>query len=314
MHKKKDYELYRELANTGIQLSSLGFGCAGAWGKSVMGKPMITDEEAQSLLERAYELGVNFFDTGYNYGFAEERLGRILQRSDILKRENIIISTKFGEELIDGKWKENWSPEWMWKSVKISLERMKIDNVDMLMCHGGKPENFSNELFGALDELKKQGIVKSVGINTFDTKVIEWVRDTKKFDFVFLDYNIMCQDRELLIKQLYDNGIGVIVGAPLAQSLYSNRVFKIKKLKDIWYLARAFMNFPVLMVKGRKFRFINNVEGMTGAQIALRYVLDNPYISSAVFGTTTLKHLEDNLQSRTMEIPEAILSKIKSIK
>lgn len=307
-------EKSRILGNTGITLSPLGFGCAAAWGKAVAGKEMISDAEAQKLLERAYEKGVRYFDTGHNYGFSEERLGRILERSKVIKRENIVISTKFGEELVGGKWRMNWSSKWMKESVRQSLSKMKLNYVDMLMCHGGGIDDFSDELLSELFELKKQGIIKAVGINTFDTDVIEWVRDTGKFDFVMLDYNIMRQDREAIIKELYDRGIGVIAGASLAQSLYSKRVYRIRKLKDIWYLARAIVNFREQMIKGRQYRFINKVDGMTGSQVALRYVLDNPYISSAVFGTTTMSHLDENMDSRYIEIPQAIIDKIKDAK
>lgn len=303
----------RGLGTTGIELTPIGFGCASAWGKALMGKPMITDDEAADLLETAYRLGVRYFDTGFNYGFAEERLGKILKSSKLIRRENIIISTKFGERFTDGKWVDDRSPEWMRQSVKISMERIGVDYLDMLMCHGGQIADITPELLAAMRELKEQGIIRAFGINTFDTDVIEWVCENKNFDFVMLDYNILRQDREPLIKKLYDNGIGVIAGASLAESLYSNRIFKVKKPKDLWYLARAIVRFRGQFFKGRRYRFINNVEGMTGTQIALRYVLNNPYISAAVFGTTTMSHLEDNIKAHGMEIPEDILRRIKDV-
>ncbi len=304
-------EGYRPLGKTGICLSSLGFGCAGAWAKSVAGKPMISDDEARALFERAYEFGIRYYDTGFNYGFAEERIGRILKESETVKREDIIISTKFGERVENNKWVNDWSPEWMSESVNISMKRMGIDHIDMLMCHGGSVKDMKPELLSAMKKMKEDGKIGAFGINTFDTDVIEWVRDTHSFDFIMLDYNILRQDREELIGQLYDDGIGVIAGAPLAQSLYSNRIFRIRKMKDAWYLARMLVSFRKQFFRGRKFRFINNVEGMTGSQIALKYVLDNPHVSSAVFGTTTMSHLEDNAGARDVQIPEDILERIK---
>lgn len=101
-----------------------------------MGKEMISDDQAQTLLEDAYQNGVTYFDTGFNYGFSEERFGRILKKASVFKREDIVISTKFGEQCVDGKWEVNWTPEWMEQSVKISMERMGIDYIDILMCHG----------------------------------------------------------------------------------------------------------------------------------------------------------------------------------
>ena len=101
-----------------------------------------------------------------------------------------------------------------------------------------------------------------------------------------LDYNILAQDREPMIDKLYAKGIGVIAGAALADSLYSNRIFQIRGVKDLWYLARALKNFRGKLIKGRSFQFVNNIPNMTGAQIAIAYVLKNQKISSAIFGTT----------------------------
>lgn len=180
------------------------------------------------------------------------------------------------------------------------------------MLHGGSISVITPQLLSALRELKSSGTIRAIGINTFSTDVIKWVAKEKCFDFVMLDYNILRQDREQLIKTLYESGVGVIAGAPLAESLYSNRIFKIKKSKDLWYLARAFANFRGQLIKGRKFTFINDIEGMSGSQIALKYVIDNPYITSAVFGTTTMTHLEENVRAQDIKIPESILQRIKT--
>lgn len=298
----------RMLGNTGIQMTCMGFGCASVWGKS-----MITDEQAKNIFEEAYNLGIRYFDTGYSYGCAEERIGKVLQSSNIVKRENIIISTKFGTKKVGNKYVHDFTPKWMTHSVKTSLKRMGIDYVDLLLVHGPQVSDLTDEYLATMRKLKKQRIVRAIGINTFDTEVIEFVCATKCFDFIMLDYNILRQDREELIKKLYDNKIGVIAGAPLAESLYSNRIFKIKSVKDIWYLARAFVKFREQLIKGRKFRFINKVQGITGTQIALKYVLDNPYITSAVFGTTSSAHLIENVSSKDLVIPTDVIKKIRGV-
>lgn len=299
----------RTLGNTGIEMTCMGFGCASVWGKN-----LITDEQAQEIFEQAYSLGIRYFDTGYSYGCAEERIGKILRTSKILKREDIVISTKFGTKNVNGKYIHDFTPEWMNISVKISLERMGIDYVDLLLVHGPQVSDLTDEYLTAMRKLKEEGIVKAVGINTFDTDVIEFVCKTRCFDFVMLDYNILKQEREPIIDLLHQNGIGIIAGAPLAESLYSNRIFKIRKLKDIWYLARAIVNFRGQLIKGRRFTFINKVPGMTGTQIALKYVISNPHVTTAVFGTTTPSHLADNVKAKDVVIPKDILERIKSTK
>lgn len=118
-----------------------------------------------------------------------------------------------------------------------------------------------------------------------------------------LDYNMLKQEREPLIKKLSEQGIGVIAGQPMAESLYSNRIFKIRTVKAMWYWVRTVVNFRKLLFKGRKIRFVNYVDGMSGSQIVLKYVLDNQDVSATVFGTTSLKHLRENLELRYLEIP-----------
>ena len=296
----------RILGNTGIEITELGFGCASVWGKK-----FISDHEAQALFEKAYELGIKYFDTGYSYGLAEERIGKILRNSTVVDRKAIIISSKFGTKLVDGKYVHDWTPEWMKKSVETSINRMGIKYLDLLMCHGPQVSDLTDEFLETMRYLKEEGLTRAIGINTFDTDVIEYVRDTKCFDFVMLDYNIMRQDRENLIEELHDAGIGVIAGAPLAESLYSNRVFKIRKLKDIWYLARAVVNHRDKLKQKKDFKFLNNVPNVTSTQLALKYVLDNPNVTTAVFGTTTMAHLIENVQSVNVKLPKKIEEQIR---
>ncbi len=294
------------LGGTGISVTCLGFGCASIWGKNI-----ISDREAQNLFEKAYDLGIRYFDTGHSYGNAEKRIGNILKTSNTIKRENIVISTKFGTRLAGRKLVHDVSPEWMRKSVKLSLRRMGTSYIDCLQIHGPRILDFTNELYQELNDLKSKGIVRAVGANSFDTNVLEFICSERKLDFVMLDYNIMNQEREALIRRLYENGIGIIAGAPLAESLYSNRIFKIKNIKDIWYFARALKNFRRQLIQGRKYRFINHIDGLSGTQIALKYVLDNPMVSSAVFGTASMIHLEENVKSCHIQIPKEILKEIR---
>ncbi len=299
----------RILGNTGLEITELGFDCASVWGKK-----FISDHEAQVLFEKAYELGIRYFDTGYSYGLAEERIGKILRNSTVVDRNTIIISSKFGTKLVDGKYIHDWTPQWMRKSVEISLRRMGIDHLDLLMCHEPQVSDLTDEFLEAMRYLKGKGLTRAIGINTFDTDVIEYVRDTKCFDFVMLDYNIMRLDREELIAELHDAGIGVIAGAPLAESLYSNRVFKIRKLKDVWYLARALVNHRDKLLQKRRFKFLNTVPNVTSTQLALKYVLDNPNVTTAVFGTTTMEHLIENSEAVNVTLPEKIKEQIRKQK
>lgn len=237
---------YRELGNTGIRVSELGFGCASIWGK-----PFFPENEAIELFLAAYETGINFYDTGFSYDEAEVRLGKCVERLGIENRDKIVIATKCGTRISDtGKCYHDWNPEWLKQSVEISLRRLGTSYVDMLHLHGPSISDISDSVLKLLDDMKSDGIVKAVGVNSFDTDVLEFILSQKYFDFVMLDYNILRQDREDLIARLHDSGIGVIGGAALAQSLFSGRIFNIRNRIDIWYLLRALKNWRKQIVTG----------------------------------------------------------------
>lgn len=92
----------RLLGTTGVELSEVGFGAAALFGKDVFGKQGISEEQAYNLISTAIKKGVTFFDTGINYGYAEERLGRCVSQAigeHITRREDLVIETKCGETI-----------------------------------------------------------------------------------------------------------------------------------------------------------------------------------------------------------------------
>lgn len=206
----------RKLGDTDIYLSELGYGCASLWGKP----RFVSEEDAKKLFFTAYDNGIRFFDTGHSYGIAEERLGRCIKELGAGLRQDVVISTKCGTRISPGGgYYHDWSVGWMQRSVALSMKRLHVKHIDMLQVHGPNIKEISDEMLDWLYKLKSDGIVRAVGINTFDTEVLTYVCRNRLFDFVMLDYNILRQDREPLISKLYHNKIGVIAGAPLAQSL-----------------------------------------------------------------------------------------------
>lgn len=206
--------------------------------------------------------------------------------------------------------------EWLKESVDISLKRMGIDYIDILYIHGPRDEDLRNEkLLYFLNDLKKQGVIKATGANTFNLGQMKEIAHDKIFDVVMLDYNIIRRDREPVIEELYKQGIGVVAGQAMAEGVFLNDLYKINSKKDLWYIARTIgrKSSRKLFFEGYKYRFINHIEGMDGSQVALKYVIDNPYISSATFGTVSPKHLVKNIESLKVEIPNDILKRIKNL-
>lgn len=297
----------RTLGNTGIKVTPLCYGCASAYARD-----LISDDTAVELFKKAYDLGVRFFDTAINYGKAEDRIGLSLKKNNI-DRNEIVISTKGGKKFVDGKWCQDINSKSIKENVETSLKRMGIDYIDVLYLHGPALEDLNDDVLNCFEELKKEGKIRACGANTFSSTVIDHIIRTKCLDVVMLDYNIVRQNREPQIKSLYENGIGVVAGQALAESLFLSDLYKIRGKKDIWYLARSFGRKPSrqLYFEARRFSFMNKLKGYDGSQVALKYVLDNPYITSASVGTCSFDHLQKNVDALDVDIPDEIRDRIK---
>lgn len=297
---------YRQLGASTIKVSEIGFGCASYWGKKVF-----QEKKAIELVHMAVEKGVTLFDTGHSYsnGNAELRLGKAL--SGISPQIDLCISTKAGTRIANnGSLYNDFSPAWITQSCQQSLTHLKVEQIGVFHLHGPNIEDLNDDLYEILLKLKQKGLIRALAINAFDEGIIRHAATSKVFDCVMLDYNIMCQHREKLIDDLSAQNIAIMAAAPLAGSLYSNRIFKLKGLKDLWYLARALKNSPANILKGRKYKFINESQHYTGAQVALAFVLNNPKISCAIFGSTSRKHLLENLAASEIDLSADILRKI----
>ena len=298
----------RRVGLTNIYVSSIGIGCASYWGKE-----HFAENKAIAIVHKAIEKGVNLFDTGHSYsnGNAERRLNKALH--GIKNKETLVISTKAGTRIENkGKLYKDFSPKWIRASCQQSLTTLGIDSIALFHLHGPTIHHLTPELLDELNKLKTEGLIQAYGVNSFDDDVLHYVLQMNFFDFVMPDYNVLSCEREPLIASFFQKGIGVLAGAALANSLFSNRVFKIRKAQDVWYMLRALKNFRNKLIKGMSYRFMNHYEEITGAQIALAYVIQNKNIASAVFGTTDEVHLNENLLASEIILPKEILTKIYS--
>lgn len=296
-------------------LSELGYGCTALFGKNVMGKQGITDEQAFDLITVALESGISFYDTGFNYGYAEERLGKTLNnlfKMDICKREDVVIQTKGCETINeDGSYGPNdYSVDWIKRSIELSLNRLKVDYIDLYALHSAIPENISDGLIHLFEDLKSQGIIRAYGVAGISDSFGEWLCEHRCFDYVMMTYNYAEARRNLLINELTQSGIGIISGGSLNRSL-STFSFLPHSKKDFWYIARTLYNRREDLRRVRQFKFVNDVPGFTPQQVSLAYILNNKSISSAVFNTIKVNHLKENVDAANKDLPRSVIKKIE---
>ena len=298
--------LYRPLGRTGLSVSEIGLGCASFWGK-----PAFDERLARELVHVAIEAGVTFFDTGASYsaGQAEPRLGRALEGC---AADGLVIATKAGTFAGGGRIGRDFSPAAVVASAETSLRNLRIESLGLLQLHGPDITDITDELRAALSGLKARGLVRALGVNSFDPAVIDHVIGLPEFDAVMIDYNVLRPEREPLMARAVEAGKGVLAGMPLAMGHTAPPVRRLRGPQEIWYLARALVRHRAELTRGARFRFLHDLEGMSGSQAALAYVLARPDVSCAVMGTTRLSHLTENIRASGMGLPAEVMARIRA--
>jgi 1-deoxyxylulose-5-phosphate synthase len=298
------YMKYRVLGKTGLKVSELSFGAGGFWGMK-----SFDEKRAEQLVNIAIENGITLFDTGPNYSNAnaEVRLGRILKG----RAKSVIVGTKVGTQYMNGKHVKDFSPQAIEQSILQSLKNLQTDYIPLIHFHGFPIP--TDDAIEKLLKLKEKGIIGHIGVST-DGDDAKKAVELGVFESLMIQYNIIERATPAkIIEDANKKDMGVLIKSPLAQTLYSNDIFKIKKASDVWYLLRALKNHRKKFLKGRKLRFVNDVEGLSGSDVALNFVLNNENLTSAVIGTVNPKHLISNIESLNYKLPKEIIKKVESI-
>jgi len=290
----------------GYRPSSLGLGCASAWGQA-----WYEERRAIALVERALELGITVFDTGptYSGGNAEPRLGKALRGKDTSR---LLVSTKIGtHSSSQGHLYKDWSKDAVLRSIDASRSRLGLDCIPLIYLHGPKVGDLTAGLFDTLEEVRSKGMVRLFGVNSFDDDVLPRLATMPTFDVVMLDYNLLRIRREPVIEQLHRAGKFIVAGAALANHLHAPRFLLPKARVDFWYLLRALKNYRDDYRLARRVPFLNDLSDWTPAQVALAFIAMNKSVSVSMFSTTRIEHLEENVRSLSMALSSSLNDRIR---
>lgn len=287
---------YRKLGKTGLIISEIGLGTAQIGGVSLIGgkyigAPRIKRQEALAILERAYNAGINFFDSSDKYG--DGKAERYLGEAFASCRDKVILATKCG---ITDSGERSFKKKYVKKCVEGSLKNMRTDYIDVFQLT--KPDIRliqSGDIYKTLDELKSEGKIRFSGVSTgTDEETMQLIAD-KKVDTLQIFYNLLhISPNELFIGQAFDSGIGLIVRSPLSSGLLTGKFTyetTFAKEDDRYnFLYGTTLRSRLDMVKKIENRFkLNKKYGIM--DFALNYLLSNNKISTIIPGASKLSHL-----------------------
>lgn len=275
---------YREVGDTGIMISTLGHGTMRYKGP----------ENAAEMIHHGLSLGMNYFDIGPAYSYnefddnAESWVGRAIAG---VPRENMVLSSKAQPRAGEPKVERSLgisTRDQMWQCIENSLKRAGVEYFDFYQLWDmSAPDHFETACIGpdtplaAMREAKEQGLVKHLGFTTHNPlgdQVIDWLGQVPDFKFITVYYNFTDTAPEKVIDYAREHGVGVCIMGPLRGGLL---------VGESPAFERALPEFAGLPVQ----------------EIAIRFLLGNPGVTTLISGMNEIEHMDQNARVASLEDP-----------
>jgi pyridoxine 4-dehydrogenase len=265
-----------------LTVRRMGYGAMRITGKGIWGPPS-NKAEAIKVLQRAVELGVNFIDTADSYGpnVSEELIAEALHPYP----DGLVIATKGG--LVrpgPDQWNPNCHPDHLKEALEGSLNRLQLDSIDLYQLHRIDPKVPFEKTLEFLQGVQEEGLVKHIGLSEVSVKDIQKAEEYIEVVSVQNKYSLDDRKWEAELKYCAENDIAFIPWYPLSGG-NTSAMAKIEK------------------VAGKL--------GVTAHQLALSWLLHHSPNILLIPGTSSVKHLEENLKAEQVELTEDILEELE---
>lgn len=287
---------YKEFGKTGMNVSEMTLG---TWGIGGAGWDENSDETRKDAIKAAVEAGINFIDTApaYNAGQAERYIGQVLK--DIGIRKEIYISTKCGNDYIDGKYIRCGRPEKIIQQCDNSLRNLQTDYIDLYLVHWPDPNVPLAETIGALGELKKQGKILHIGVSNFSVDQIKEVQKYCEIEAYQPQYSMVARESEPQIRWAMEQGMGTMTygslgGGILTGAYRTLQIYDENDNRNRFYPYFREPLFSKVMMLLKVLDRISEERGVPQAQIALNWTMQKDFISTCIVGAQSRKKIEQN--------------------
>jgi aryl-alcohol dehydrogenase-like predicted oxidoreductase len=303
---------YVRFGNTGMRVSRICLGTMTYGNPTDRWKWALNEEQSRPFIKKALELGINFFDTAdiYSLGASEEVVGKALR--DFARRDEVVLATKVFNPMGEGPNDGGLSRKHIMSAIDASLKRLKTDYVDLYQLHRWDYHTPIEETMEALHDVVKSGKALYIGASSMHSwqfaKALYTadIHGLTRFVSMQPHYNLIYREEEReMIPLCLDQKIAVIPWSPLARGLLTgNR----SKERNETLRARTDQFGKSLYYSDSDFEIANRVtelageRGISGAQIAIAWMLGKPAITSPIIGATKLEHLEDAVGALSVKL------------
>ncbi len=266
-----------------LTVNRLGYGAMRITGKGIWGPPA-DKPAALATLRRAVELGVNLIDTADSYGpgTSEELIAEALYPYPA----GLVIATKGGwERPGPGQWTHNASPEHLTKALEDSLKRLRLERIDVYQLHIPDPAVSFDASMETLGKLREQGKIRHVALSNVAQEYIERARKIVPIVTVQNRYSFADREWDFVVDYCDQHNIGFMPWAPMAQVRFAN--------ESLENAAKQLNATPL--------------------QVALAWLLKRSKVILPIPGTSSVKHVEENIAAAALELPQSLYDELSAV-
>lgn len=267
------------LGRTGLEVTQLGYGSMGLRGPKTWGERVVSEADAEAMLHRVLDAGINFIDTSPDYGLSEERIGKYIGS----RRSEYFLATKCGcvytQQADHLQIDHVWQAAVVERNLETSLKRLRTDHIDVLQFHGGDAESLVRAgLIDLLRQFRERGLIRFLGASS-SLPNLPGLIALDVFDTFQIPYSCLAPQHHDLITQAAAAGAGIILRGGIAHGGPDAAIAR-PALNDLWSRAELDELLPA---------------GMTRAELILRYTLAHPHCHTTIVGTCDAAHFAENL-------------------
>jgi aryl-alcohol dehydrogenase-like predicted oxidoreductase len=286
---------YARLGASDLRVSRIGFGC---WAIGGHGYGEVDDHDSARAIRRALDLGINFFDTADVYGFG--RSETVLSKALESRRHDVVIATKFGVRWDSrGRTSRDCSAKAVVEALEASLRRLKVDCIPLYQIHWHDGKTPIAETMEALHKCREAGKVRHLGCSNFSLDLVQESRKNGHLESIQLPYNIGQREHEDTLRACHTQfGMGTLAYGILIRGLLSGKYDTESRFADGDTRSRDEQFRGTLLARNlgllNALRSVCGRQGLSPVQGAIRWVLDQPFVTAAIVGAKTVEQIEEN--------------------
>lgn len=295
-----------KIGKSNVESTPLGLGTNAVGGNNLF--PNLKDETGIQIVKTGLDSGITLLDTAFAYGMghSEELIGQAIKGYD---RSKFVIATKAAQDTSDGDVKINNNPQFLKQSVDDALKRLQTDYIDIFYIHFPDDQTPKDEAVAALNEMKKEGKIKAIGVSNFSLDQIKEANKDGLVDVVEDQYSLLHRDAETeMFDYLRENNISFVPFFPLASGLLTGKYSEVVNFpeNDIRHGNPDFTGerFEKIVEKVNNLKPLADKHGITTAQLVLAWYIKNPDVTVVIPGAKRPEQVESNAKALNVSLSD----------